>query len=50
MLLIDIKGRIRGVYNATQVVNLERVSDDINILLKENNNKIYLKKINIPIH
>lgn len=35
MLLIDTKGRIRGIYNATQVVDMERVSDDIEILLKE---------------
>ncbi len=37
MLLIDKKGRIRGVYNATQKVDIERVTDDINVLLKEEN-------------
>lgn len=35
MLLIDSKGRIRGIYNATQIVDLERASDDIEVLLKE---------------
>ena len=35
MLLIDKKGRIRGIYNATQKVDIERVVDDINVLLKE---------------
>jgi protein SCO1 len=35
MLLIDKKSRIRGVYNATQVVDIERITDDINTLLKE---------------
>lgn len=35
MLLIDKKGRIRGIYNATQKVDIERISDDINTLLKE---------------
>jgi hypothetical protein len=36
MLLIDKKGRIRGVYNAAQVADIERVTEEINILLKEN--------------
>ncbi len=35
MLLIDQKGRIRGIYNATQKVDIERITDDIHILLKE---------------
>ena len=35
MLLIDKKGRIRGIYNATQKPDIERVTDDINALLKE---------------
>jgi protein SCO1/2 len=35
MLLIDTKGRIRGIYNATQIPDIERVSDDIDELLKE---------------
>jgi len=35
MVLIDKKGRIRGIYNATQKVDIERVSEDIGILLKE---------------
>jgi protein SCO1/2 len=35
MLLIDKKARIRGIYNATQVVDIERITDDIHILLKE---------------
>ncbi len=35
MLLIDKKSRIRGIYNATQKVDMERVSDDIHTLLKE---------------
>jgi protein SCO1 len=39
MLLIDKKGRIRGVYNATQVADIERVTEDINTLLNENYNQ-----------
>lgn len=35
MLLIDKKGRIRGIYNATQEVDIERVRDDIKVLLEE---------------
>lgn len=35
MLLIDKKGRIRGIYNATQATDIERVTDDIKVLLKE---------------
>ncbi len=35
MLLIDKKSRIRGIYNATQKPDIERVTEDINILLKE---------------
>lgn len=35
MLLIDKKARIRGIYNATQKVDIERITDDIKILLKE---------------
>lgn len=35
LLLIDKKGRIRGVYNATQETDIERVTDDIALLLKE---------------
>jgi len=35
MLLIDKKSRIRGIYYATQKVDIERVSDDIRTLLKE---------------
>ena len=35
MLLIDTKGRIRGIYNATQKLDIERVRDDIAVLLKE---------------
>jgi protein SCO1/2 len=35
MLLIDKKSRIRGVYNATQIVDIERIIDDIEVLLKE---------------
>ena len=35
MLLIDKKARIRGIYNATQVVDIERITHDINVLLKE---------------
>jgi protein SCO1 len=35
MLLIDKKGRIRGIYNATQKVDIERVSDDIKVLIVE---------------
>lgn len=35
MLLVDKKGRIRGIYNATQPVDIERVTDDIRVLLAE---------------
>ena len=35
MLLVDKKGRIRGIYNATQKLDIERVIDDINVLLDE---------------
>ncbi|EOR95882.1 electron transport protein SCO1/SenC [Arcticibacter svalbardensis MN12-7] len=35
MLLIDKKGRIRGIYNATQKPDIERVVDDIKVLMKE---------------
>jgi protein SCO1/2 len=35
MLLIDTKGRIRGIYNATQKVDISRVYDDVQVLLKE---------------
>jgi protein SCO1/2 len=35
MLLIDKKARIRGIYNATQKLDIERVSEDIRVLLKE---------------
>ena len=35
MLLIDKRGRIRGIYNATDKKDIERVMEDINILLKE---------------
>ena len=35
MLLIDKKGRIRGIYNATQLPDVVRVTDDINVLLNE---------------
>ncbi|GAB4041073.1 SCO family protein [Spirosoma gilvum] len=35
MLLIDKKGRIRGIYNATQKPDYERVIDDVHVLLKE---------------
>ena len=35
MLLVDKKGRIRGIYNATQKTDMERVIDDINVLLNE---------------
>jgi len=35
MLLIDKKGRIRGIYNATQRPDIERVTDDIKVLLNE---------------
>lgn len=35
MLLIDKLSRIRGIYNATQRPDLERITDDIRILLKE---------------
>ncbi len=35
MLLIDKHARIRGIYNATQKADIERVTDDIKVLLKE---------------
>lgn len=35
MLLIDSKGRIRGIYNATQKPDILRVIDNITVLLKE---------------
>lgn len=35
MLLIDKKGRIRGIYNATQKPDIERITDDIKVLLTE---------------
>ncbi len=35
MLLIDRKGRIRGIYNAIQVADIERISEDIETLLQE---------------
>ena len=35
MLLIDKKRRIRGIYNATQKPDIERITDDIKILLQE---------------
>lgn len=35
MLLIDKQARIRGIYNATQKLDMERVIDDIAVLIKE---------------
>lgn len=35
MLLIDKSGRIRGIYNATQKVDIGRVLEDVKVLLKE---------------
>jgi protein SCO1/2 len=35
MLLIDAKGRIRGIYKATQKEDIARVAGDIRLLLKE---------------
>ncbi len=35
MTLIDKKLRIRGVYNATQIVDIERVAEDIKLLMRE---------------
>jgi protein SCO1/2 len=35
MLLIDAKRRIRGIYNATQRVDIERVTEDIQTLLSD---------------
>ena len=35
MLLVDRKGRIRGIYNATQLPDIDRVTEDIGILLHE---------------
>jgi hypothetical protein len=34
-LLIDTKARIRGVYSATELKDIERVTADIKTLLKE---------------
>jgi hypothetical protein len=34
MLLIDKSGRIRGIYNATQATDIERVTDDIKVVEK----------------
>ena len=30
------KGKIRGTYKATQVTDIERVTDDIKVLMKKN--------------
>ena len=35
MLLIDTKARIRGVYSATEIKDIERITADIKILLNE---------------
>jgi hypothetical protein len=35
MLLIDKSGRIRGIYNATQATDIERVTDDIKVVERE---------------
>jgi protein SCO1/2 len=35
MLLIDKKGRIRGIYNATDTAEIKRIGEDINLLLIE---------------
>jgi protein SCO1/2 len=35
MLLVDTKGRIRGIYKATQLEDIARVKFDIDLLLKE---------------
>ena len=35
MLLIDTKGRIRGIYNATQKTDISRVMDDVAVLMME---------------
>ena len=35
MLLIDKKSRIRGIYDATQITDVNRITADIEILLKE---------------
>lgn len=35
MLLIDKIGRIRGIYNATEKTDIDRVTDDIETLLKD---------------
>jgi hypothetical protein len=35
MLLIDKKGRIRGIYNATDKADVARVSGDIRTLLND---------------
>lgn len=34
MLLIDKKGRIRGIYNATQKADINRIIDDIRVLMR----------------
>lgn len=35
MVLIDKKSRIRGIYNATQKTDADRITEDIRLLLKE---------------
>ncbi len=35
MLLIDSNARIRGIYNATNPDEIERITDNINSLLNE---------------
>ena len=35
MLLIDKKGRIRGIYNATQKTDVSRITEDLLTLIKE---------------
>ena len=35
MLLVDKKGRIRGIYNATDKAEIKRITEDIDILLNE---------------
>ena len=35
MFLIDKKARIRGIYNATQPADIDRITEDIQLLLKE---------------
>jgi protein SCO1/2 len=36
-ILVDRKGRIRGVYNATLKLEIKRMTEDIHILLQEKN-------------